>query len=91
METGRLVFRGFPDAASAATAAKVAARVGRQWAHSRTEAPFADDVVVSPLADAHGFECRVPDNTWRAILIQLAQRIHAATDSLRQPRLESAA
>ena len=88
---GRLAFTGFPDASTAAAAADIAAEVVRQWAHGRSPAPRSEDTLVSLSGDGLGFECRVPEHTWYANLLELAQRIHTATNSLRHPQPEPAA
>lgn len=89
IDAGRLVLHGFPDAPSAAAAAEVASRVMRQ--RDEQSASEALDATVYPLDDAHGFACAVPDNAWLAVLLELAQRLHVATLSLRYPHPEPAA
>jgi hypothetical protein len=88
---GRLVFTGFPDASAAAAATEIAAGVVRQWAHGRPPAPRAEDTLVSLSRDGLGFECHVPEHTWYANLLELAQRLHTSTNSLRHPKPEPAA
>lgn len=86
---GRLVLTGFPDAASAAVAAEVAARVIRH--RHALRADRSPDPTVRLLDDALGFSCAVPDEAWPAVLLELAQRLHVATLSLRHPHPEPAA
>lgn len=86
----RMMFIGFPDAASAAVAAEVAARVLQHWRHARRSSA-SPDVVVSVTADGLGFTFAVPPGLWHALLLELAQRIHAATRSLRHLEPEPAA
>jgi hypothetical protein len=88
---GRLSFTGFPDASAAAAAAEIAAGVVDQWAQGRTPAPRPEDTLVALSRDGLGFECRVPEQTWYANLLELAQRIHTSTNSLRHPKPEPAA
>ena len=88
---GRLAFTAFPDASAAAAAAEIAAGVVREWAHGRQPAPRSEDTLVSLSRDGLGFECRVPEHTWYANLLELAQRIHTATNSLRYLQPEPAA
>lgn len=88
---GRLAFTGFPDVSAAAVAADIAARIVRQWAHGRLRAPRPDDTLVSISSDGLGFECRVPEDTWHANLLELGQRIHSSTNSLRHLTPEPAA
>lgn len=86
---GRLALTDFPDASSAAVAAEIAARVIRQWHQHR--AADALDPTVHLLDDALGFSCAVPLDAWSALLLELAQRLHVATLSLRHPHPEPAA
>lgn len=80
---GRIAFTDFPDIASATVASETAARVLRQWSASRTHIPRGSDRLVRVTLDRTGFACEVPDDLWQAVLLELAQRIHAATVSLR--------
>jgi len=82
IQPDRMTFVGFPDAASAQVAAEIAARVLRDWRRTRRGAT-ADAPVVAVLGDGSGFSFAVPEATWHALLLELAQRIHAATRSLR--------
>ena len=79
-----MTFVGFHDTASAGVAAEVASRVLRQWRTSR-HGTGTPEIVVSRTADGLGFTFKLPDGLWHALLLELAQRIHAATRTLRQP------
>lgn len=91
VESGRIVFTGFPDPDAAAAAAEIAVRIARQWAEGRPLAPRFDETAVSLTRDWLGFECHVPEGTWHALLLELAQRIHASTNTLRYHTPEPAA
>ena len=82
VQPDHMTFVGFPDAESAQVAAEIAARVLRQWLRTRSGRDVAAPVV-SISADGRGFTFSVPGATWHALLFELAQRIHAATRSLR--------
>lgn len=88
---GRVVFTGFPDPDAAAAAAEVATRIAHQWATGRPLAPRAEDMRVTLTRDWLGFECHVPEGIWHALLLELAQRIHASTITLRHQTPEPAA
>lgn len=86
----RMTFTGFRDASSASVAASIAARVLRQWQASRQTAT-GDELVVSLTDDGVGFTFPLPGSLWHAVLIELAQRVHGATQSLRHHQPEGAA
>jgi hypothetical protein len=89
LDAGGLILNGFPDAPSAQVAADVATGVVRRWHERRTaDSPAA---TVHVLNDEHGFACTVPDDAWLATRLELAQRLHVATLSLRNPFPEPAA
>lgn len=77
-----MTFVGFPDAESTQAAADVAVRVLQQWRLARREHD-RDAAAVSIAADGTSFTITVPAGMWYALLLELAQRIHAATRSLR--------
>lgn len=85
-----MTFTGFPDAASAGVAAEIASRVLRQWQGSR-HGTGMHDIVVQRTPDGHGFTFVMPQRLWHALLLELAQKIHAATRSLRHLEPEPAA
>ena len=84
----RITFTGFRDASSCSVAASIAARVLRQWQASRRGA--GDDAPVVTLTDdGHGFTFPLRESLWHAVALELAQRVHGATQSLR-PRAPEA-
>lgn len=85
-----ITFVGFPDAASAHVAAEVAARVLQHWQHAR-RTPGTATPIVTLTPDGLGFTFAVPPGLWHALVLELAQRIHAATRSLRNLQPEPAA
>lgn len=79
----RITITGFPDRASAAAAADVARRVVREWRMGSARTQVPGQFAVTLTSDAHGFTCALPDNLWRALQIELAQRLHVATQPFR--------
>lgn len=88
---GAIHFTDFPDADAASAAAEIAARVLRDWNAAHSHIPRGSDQVSRIIPTPEGFQCQVPDTTWMALVTELAQRIHTATRSLREPTEEPAA
>lgn len=86
----RMTFTGFRDTSSASVAASIAARVLRQWQSSR-QSNENEELVVSLTDDGLGFTFPIPGSLWHAVMIELAQRVHSATQSLRHHQPEGAA
>ncbi len=91
MAPGRITITGFPDRASAAVAADIARRILHRWRAPSPGSMGSDQARVALTPDAHGFTCSVPDDLWHALLLELAQRLHAATQSIRYAEPETAA
>ncbi len=88
---GRLAITGFADTATATVAAASAARVLAEWSVARAHLPRGNDQSVRITVDGTGFQCDIPDDTWPAVLLELAQRVHLATLALRHPLMEPVA
>lgn len=78
----RMTFTGFRDTSSASVAASIAARVLRQWQASRRTGNDGE-LVVTLTDDGLGFTFPLPGSLWHAVVLELAQRVHSATQSLR--------
>lgn len=89
VDAGQLALHGFADAAAAAEAAAIAARLVSQWHQHRSSEEHG--VTVRPLDEAHGFVCTIPHHLWRAVFLELAQRLYVATLALRPLEPELAA
>lgn len=88
---GRIAFTGFPDTETTTVAAATAARLLAEWSAARARLPRGSDQSVRISVDRTEFTCDLPDDTWHAVLLELAQRIHRATSALRHPAPEPAA
>ncbi len=86
----RMTFVGFPDVDRARAAADIAACTLRHWQASRQRADTGQ-IAVSLTTDRSGFTFAMPHGLWHALRVELAQRIHAATRSLRYFEQEPAA
>ncbi|MBV6522489.1 MAG: hypothetical protein MNPFHGCM_02637 [Gemmatimonadaceae bacterium] len=91
---GRIAFEGFPDAEAARAASEAAERVLRDW-HEMRRSPTPTQLITAPdislSEDGKGFCFPLPTWIWHAVALELAQRVHAVTVSLRNPEPEPAA
>lgn len=88
---GQITLTGFPDRPRAAAAADVATRVLRRWSERGVGPRAQHPAAVATTADSRGFTCTVPDDLWHALQLELAQRLHFATLSIRYSDQEPAA
>ncbi|MCC6316905.1 MAG: hypothetical protein IT361_04360 [Gemmatimonadaceae bacterium] len=88
---GKISLTGFPDTDSATMARNAAAAVARDWAGPRTLDDTHHPTSPQPSPDGLGFEYHMPADTWHALQLELAQRMHTTTHALRHQTPEPAA